>query len=415
MNFVFLNQYYPPDAAPTGIMLERVVQQVVAAGHEVTVICAKGGYASQDISDDELEKARGHYQDGVTVVRVGATSFGRRTFLGKLVDYVSFYAGVVLALAGLSCKPDRIVAMTTPPYLSVLARIFSRIHGCSHCHWVMDLYPDVMVAHGMLKPKSLLHRLLAAIARWGFGGQRCSGVISLGPDMARRLACHMDSVKTSPWVPLWSGAKATRVEPEKVMSLRKIRGWKEGDLVVMYSGNMGLGHLFDEVLEVASVASSDNFAGSKLTRFAFFGGGKRRAEVETFVTAHPDAPVELHDYVDSGDLDAHLASADVHLVSLRPEWDGTMVPSKLQGVFAAGRPVIFIGSASSSIGQWVLESGGGWLVRPGDLDALKVAVVEASQADECDRRGVLAHSFGMEYFDANINAGRVANLMMNGF
>lgn len=414
MNFVFLNQYYPPDAAPTGIMLERVVQEVVAAGHEVTVICAKGGYASKGTDDEELERAEELQQDGVKVVRVGATSFGRGTFIGKLVDYVSFYVGVVLALASLSHKPDKIVALTTPPYLSILARVFSKMHGCSHSHWVMDLYPDVMVAHGMLKSGSVLHRLLAAFARWGFGGQRCSEVISLGPDMAKRVACYMGSVKLSPWVPLWSGSRSMQAEPQQVMSLRKSRGWKEDDLVVMYSGNMGLGHLFDEILEVASGLAGNDIRRSKHVRFAFFGGGKRRSEVDAFVSTHPNAPVELHDYVDSEDLDVHLASADVHLVSLRPEWDGTMVPSKLQGVFAAGRPVIFVGSATSSIGQWVSESGGGWLVRPGDVGALEAAIAEASQAGECDRRGGLAQSFSMGYFDANTNAARVASLMTNG-
>jgi hypothetical protein len=129
MNFVFLNQYYPPDAAPTGIMLARVVQEMTKAGHEVTVICAKGGYASRDANDQESGNVDEHGGDGVNVLRVGATSFGRGTFLGKLVDYVSFYLGVVWALARLSQQPDKIVALTTPPYLSILARIFSKLHG----------------------------------------------------------------------------------------------------------------------------------------------------------------------------------------------------------------------------------------------------------------------------------------------
>lgn len=414
MHFVFINQYYPPDAAPTGIMLVRVVQEIVEAGHQVTVICAKGGYASKGDDDKELKRAEELQQDGVKVVRVGATSFGRGSFIGKLVDYVSFYVGVVLALVGLSHKPDKIVALTTPPYLSILARVFSKRHGCGHSHWVMDLYPDVMVAHGMLKSGSVLHRLLAALARWGFGGQRCSEVISLGPDMAQRVACYLDEGKTSPWIPLWSGSNTSSTVPDEVMSLRESRGWREEDLVLMYSGNMGLGHLFDEVLAVASEEASAEISRAKNTRFAFFGGGKRRAEMEAFVSAHPNASVELHDYVDAQDLNAHLASADVHLVSLRPEWDGTMVPSKLQGVFAARRPVIFIGSENSSIGQWVLESGGGWLIAPTDVDALKLAIGEASEPDECDRRGELAHSFSMEYFSGNINARRVANLLVNG-
>lgn len=410
MNFVFLNQYYPPDAAPTGIMLARVVQEMTKAGHEVTVICAKGGYASKSVGDQEVKKTKEFEQDGVRVVRVGATSFGRGSFVGKLADYVSFYIGVVLALASLSRRPDKIIAMTTPPYLSILARIFSKMHGCDHAHWVMDLYPDVMVAHGMLKSNGLLHKLLGGLTRWGFGGQRRSTVLSLGPDMAKRVASYLGPERKSPWVPLWSGSESSEATQEHVMALRKSRGWKDDELIVMYSGNMGLGHLFDEVL----LAASDAENSGETSRFVFFGGGKRRAEVEAYVKAHPDAPVELHDYVNAEDLDAHLASADVHLVSLRPEWDGTMVPSKLQGVFAAGRPVIFIGSEESSIGQWVLESGGGWLVRPGDVDALHGVITEASEAGECERRGGLALSFSMEYFSSNINAGRVAKLLMNG-
>ena len=113
MNFVFLNQYYPPDAAPTGIMLARVVQEMTKAGHEVTVICAKGGYASRDANDQEDGKVEQLEEGGLSalrVLRVGATSFGRGTFLGKLVDYVSFYLGVVWALARLPQQPDKIVA-----------------------------------------------------------------------------------------------------------------------------------------------------------------------------------------------------------------------------------------------------------------------------------------------------------------
>jgi len=170
-----------------------------------------------------------------------------------------------------------------------------------------------------------------------------------------------------------------------VRELRERRGWKEDELVVMYSGNMGLGHSFSEVLEVArrlhgdgSISniqhSTSNIQHSKSVRFAFFGGGKRRAEVEDFVREHPEAPVELHDYVPSELLGVHLQSADVHLASLLPEWTGCMVPSKLQGIFVAGRPVVFIGGADSSIGQWVAESGGGWLVAPGDVDGLLAAM-----------------------------------------
>ncbi len=222
MHLVFLNQYYPPDAAPTGVMLQAVAEECARQGHQVTVICADGGYAggggvvgsrlsvvSEDGEEEELsvvscslsERKLASAQAQPTtdnrqpttpsptslrIHRLPATRFGRGTFVGKLLDYASYYVGVAWRLGTMNPRPDRIVALTTPPYLSVLARAVSKLRGADHAHWVMDLYPDVMVAHGMLAEGGWKHRLLAGIARWGFGGRRCAAVLTLGPDMAAR-------------------------------------------------------------------------------------------------------------------------------------------------------------------------------------------------------------------------------------
>ncbi|MGL5019646.1 MAG: hypothetical protein ACRDBP_16040, partial [Luteolibacter sp.] len=257
--------------------------------------------------------------------------------------------------------------------------------------------------------------------------------------------------------------------------LRKDRGWAADELVVMYSGNMGLGHRFGEVLEVAlgktseglkvecpkseeilpgprvsrpaepmdgeSPARQEPIASSPDTsfpshrlcepgdsrsgaaaqpttlqkhRFVFYGGGKRRGEIEAFMTAHPNAPVELHDYAPAEELRVHLMTADVHLVSLEPAWSGTMVPSKLQGIFAVGRPVVFIGSAESSIGRWVAESGGGWVVAAGDVDGLRAALEEARDPEVRQLLGAAAERFAKECFDRETNAKRVVEILVGG-
>jgi len=146
-------------------------------------------------------------------------------------------------------------------------------------------------------------------------------------------------------------------------------------------------------------------------RFVFFGEGKRRAEVAAFVRGNPGGAVELHDYAPAEELTAHLQSADVHLASLDTAWTGTMVPSKLQGIFAAGRPVIFIGSAQSSIGRWVAKSGGGWVVPTDDVDGLLAALDEARDHDVRLTRGRAAKDFSEKYFDKRTNVARVAAIL----
>jgi len=337
-------------------------------------------------------------------------------------------------------RPERIVALTTPPYLSVLARVISKLRGVDHAHWVMDLYPDVMAAHGMLEEKGYAYRVLTRLARFGFGGGRCVAVLTLGPDMAERVEKVMDSARSVmpassstlasscvQWVPLW-GTEATAVTMARAIDelppsrdLRRERGWADNELVVMYSGNMGLGHRFREILKVAEGGADVEIRSDETdplsiqnlskTRFVFFGGGKRREEIRDFIRKHPGGPVELHDYVAAEMLDAHLRSADVHLVSLDAAWTGTMVPSKLQGVFAAERPVIFIGSAASSIGRWVSESGGGWVVNSNDVAALAAAIEEAGNPQERARRGRAAKLFADLNFDRKTNVARVAEAL----
>ena len=151
-------------------------------------------------------------------------------------------------------------------------------------------------------------------------------------------------------------------------------------------------------------------AAEKRTRIVFFGGGKRRAEVIEFLGGHPDCGVELHDYAPADILTEHLESADVHLVSLNAEWTGTMVPSKLQGIFAVGRPVIFIGSERSCIAQWLRESGAGWVVKPGDVPGLLAALHEARDSNERSLRGKAALAYAKDHFSKDLNASRVADI-----
>ena len=406
MHLVFLNQYYPPDAAPTGMMLEAVVERLVADGHQVTVICAAGGYAGGSDGPDGSDRSYRSHQS-VRVLRLRATRFGRGTFLGKLVDYASFYARVKWRLLTLQPVPDRIVALTTPPYLSLLARVFSRLRGADHAHWVMDLYPDVMAAHGMIRDGGLLHRALAMLTRLGFGGRRCAAILTLGPDMAQRVERYAPARSIS-WVPLWASSDPTdRSYPSDPSSLRQKRGWAEDELVVMYSGNMGLGHRFGEIL-AAALALKD-----EPVRFVFFGGGKRRAEIADFIADHPQCRIELHDYAPASELAAHLQSADIHLASLDPAWTGTMVPSKLQGIFAAARPAIFIGSSDSSIGQWIDQSGGGRTVPAGDPAALIAALQAARNPAERHTRGLSAAEFAATHFDRSSNVAAVAQRLTN--
>ncbi len=378
-------------------MLRDVAEEMVARGIRVTILCSSGGYSGKGAEERDTGSS-----DEVEVVRVPTFRFGRQTLLGKLCDYASFYLFAFLRALIFRGKPTCYVAMTTPPYLGVIARLVSKFRGAGHAHWVMDLYPDVMVAHGILKEGSMKEKVLRFLSCWGFGGKRNQGVVSLGPDMAEKIMTG-HGVSQCETIPLWSGIALDQSAEEMGQSLRKTRGWEE-KTIFLYSGNMGLGHRLGEFLSVAK----ENGQHSQV-HFAFYGGGKRRKEVEEVLDQYDGLSLELGDYVPEEQLAGHLLSADVHLASLEPSWDGCMVPSKIQGVMASGRPVIFVGSETSSIGQWILESGSGWVVSPGDLDGLRLAFREAQDEGERAKRGAAALSFSEKMFSKQINVRRYAD------
>jgi glycosyltransferase involved in cell wall biosynthesis len=183
MHFLLLNQFYPPDPAPTGKYLHDLARALVSNGHAVKVLCSRRSY------DGGSKFASHETIDRVDVFRVFATGFGRTSFVGKLADYATFYGSLFLRLLLMRIRPDLILSLTTPPYVGLLGKLAAKWHRCPHAHWIMDLYPDVMFAHGITRPKGLVPRLLQGLTRFQLRGAHA--VIALGPVMAEKVSAYL--------------------------------------------------------------------------------------------------------------------------------------------------------------------------------------------------------------------------------
>jgi colanic acid biosynthesis glycosyl transferase WcaI len=179
MRVLFINQFYVPDIAATGQLLADVAEELSCRGHEVHVLCSRRSY-----NGGELALAGEERVNGVHVHRVPATGFGRGRMFGRAVDYVSFYL-LALWKAFVLPRMDVCVALTTPPFIALVGLILHRLRGTRIVIWTMDLYPEVAVAFGVLKQRSILRTVLARLSRRVY---RTSGaIISLGQVMAERL------------------------------------------------------------------------------------------------------------------------------------------------------------------------------------------------------------------------------------
>ena len=422
LRILIVNQFYPPDVAPTGQVAHDVATCLVARGHAVGVVCSRESYSGH------RRYASRERLDGVDVTRLSTIAFGGKSHLRKLLSYASFYVLVCIRLLICRPRPDVVISLTTPPYVGLLVRLVGVVRRWRRVHWIMDLYPDVLVAHGLLGyglPGRLAHRFLAWLTRRELAGALV--VLTLGADMAERVKAYVGADGPVDWVPLWSRVTAEPMNAEAIRARRCACGWGEEELVLLYSGNMGLGHRFGEFLQAACGRRGDEFgtdvangaavvdAGPRgdgpRRRFVFAGHGKRRIQIETFKEAHPAAPVDLMSYVPMEELGLHLQAADVLLASLGASWSGCMLPSKLQGMFAAGRPVIFVGPRRCSMATWIREAGAGWVVGPGDLSGMLACLEEAGNAALRREKGENARRYARQHFDKTRNCGRIASLI----
>ena len=175
MRVVLLNQFYRPAEAPTAALAADLCEALVAAGHEVSVVCSSRAY-----NDGSQRFPTRETLDGVDVFRTWTVGTPRHRRWMRVFDYLSYLLGAAWRLLRIS-RPDVVIAMTTPPLLARVAFPIARWRGATTLFWVMDVYPDLAFRLGMIEERSLAGRLLRRVARRAL--EMSHSVIALGDDM----------------------------------------------------------------------------------------------------------------------------------------------------------------------------------------------------------------------------------------
>ena len=260
------------------------------------------------------------------------------------------------------------VFLTQPPFFYVWGAVLAGVRRQRSVVVVMDLYPDVAIRSGVLRAGGLPARLLHTVSRVGL--RRADGVVAIGRCMRELLEREGVPAHKLSVIPNWADDRTVFPVSHAENSLRRELGFGPDDFLVVYSGNMGQVHVFDDILEVAR-----RLRAHPSLRFVFIGSGTRRREVEDFRDREGLANVVLLPMQPAERMSESLSMGDVHFVSLRRGFEGLVVPSKTYGPLAAGRPIIYEGDAGGEVARLLTESGAGTVVPVGDPDALEAAVL----------------------------------------
>jgi glycosyltransferase involved in cell wall biosynthesis len=257
----------------------------------------------------------------------------------------------------LARKGGIVVAKTDPPLVSVVAAPIATLRRARFVNWVQDPFPEVAHVAGVMgAPGKLLLELLRRLRNRALRAAEANVVV--GKRMAEHLCKQGIPQDRTRIIANWQDGVLVRPVAHSENPLRRAWGL-EGKFVVGYSGNLGRVHELATLLDAMTLLQAQAVMGSAVAdvgvevRCLFIGGGALERVLRDEIAARRLNNVVLLPYQSRNELSHSLSVADVHLVTLRPEFEGLIVPSKFFDIAAAGRPTLFVGDLDGEIARLI--------------------------------------------------------------
>ena len=350
-----LNQYYAPRVEATAHLLTELCEGL-ADEWDVTVVT--GAAPGQP-------KGRTH-RNGVEVVRTRSTTLGKGRLSRRGADYASFVAlGVPVAVT--QRRPDVVLALTDPPFVGAGARAVARRFGVPYVLVCQDVFPETARAVGAIDNAVAL-KGLAKLVEPAF--RAADRVVALGETMRRRLEAKGVPAGRIHVIPNWTDVRAITPQPQD-NDWARAEGLA-GRFVAMHFGNLGYAQDLDTLVRAAAqLRDLDDLV------VAVVGTGSRAGALRSLARELGAERVRFVAHQPRERAALCLAAGSVHVVGLARGLAGYVVPSRIYGVLAAGRPTIVAAERDSETAQLVRRGRCGAVVPPGDPEALAASIRDA--------------------------------------
>ncbi len=323
MRILLLNLYYPPDTSATAKMAQSVVD-AVSISHNVTVLCGRPSY------DPTERRAWRPYQAEIAgrarIIHAGSTDFPRFDMKKRVLNYLSY---VALAIPGALFVPcDAVAAMTDPPFQGIVGAIVAMLKRKPYIYNIRDVYPDMAVGGSIVEPGRIV-RIWEKLHRWALC--RATRVIVLGEDMRARIVAK--GVEPSRVLIVRDGTEILpplpTPDPEVVSAIRG-----NFSFVLVHAGNLGFYGAWNTLVTAARLLAGDGVG------LVFVGDGAQRSQIE--VAAEGSGNIRFLEFFPASKIPSVLAAADAHVITVKRGLEGVVVPSKMYGILAAGKPIVAV-------------------------------------------------------------------------
>ena len=386
-----LNQYYWPGVEATAHLLSELCG-ALAEEFDVTVVT---GRVDQNGAPGRTTR------DGVEIIRVASTAYDRSRLTLRAVNYLT-YLGRSLFEALRADPPDLVLCMTDPPVIADVALAVARRFRVPLLVVSQDVFPEVAVELKRLDNPIVVAALRRAIRLYL---ERAERVVAIGETMRQRLIAKGAAPERVVVIPNW--VDTTALEPRPRDNEWARQNGLEERFVVMHSGNIGHAQNLDALIRAGTfLRDLDRL------RILLIGGGARRDELKQLTKTLEVDSVHFMGYQPRASLPDSLSAADVHVVGLAGGLSGYVVPSRLYGILAVGRPVIVGADRDSETARVVESVGCGVVVPPGRPELLADQIRRAYEGElDLQAMGARGREWVVREADRGVAVGRYRELI----
>jgi colanic acid biosynthesis glycosyl transferase WcaI len=353
-----VSELFYPDETSTGYILTCIAQKLIKEGYKVNVLCAKSVSSTPG-----RQFARKEMWNGMMISRCYGTTFSKDKLLHRLINQATITLALFVNTLACLRKRDVVLFVTNPPVLPILCLVACMIRKSHSILLIHDVYPEVLVAVGMISRDHLLVRLWTSINKLLYNG--CTRIVTIGRDMQslilEKVSSHRGKIM---FIPNWADTESISPKPKADIPLTT-ELCLQGKFVVGYAGNMGYPHDIASIISAAQLLSRCD-----TIHFLFVGSGAKRKWLELELAKRELHNVTLLPSQPRDNQTSFLNVCDVLIVSLVAGMRGVSVPSRVYNIMAAGKPTIAVVDCQSEIALLLEEKGIGCVVPPDSPEML---------------------------------------------
>ena len=350
-SLTFLTQHYYPELAATGQLLTDLAEELAARGYRVNVWTRQPGYEKRG------RAAAKEVRNNVEIRRVPSLRLGRKSVSRRLIDAVSFCLGILLRL--LIGRRTHLLIVTNPPFLMWVGWIGSVLRRHTYTLLIHDVYPDIALRLGLLKPNGWMVRIWRVFNCRAY--KRAHSMVGLSQRMGKALAEHSGfDMRKLTIIHNWADDSRIRPLQRSQNPFAKSLGVRD-ELVILYSGNFGMFHDLETILEAARQLES-----RQDIKFLFIGDGAKRDKLLTDALSWSLTNVRFLPYQPAELLPYTITTGDIGVVTLEKGTEGLCVPSKLYTYMAGGLAILAVTGKDSEVADTIRRCECGVHVHQGD-------------------------------------------------